>query len=107
MHDVMLGGVLESDLNHMIEAGLEPTLEGPRIIHSLLATEELIFLKEMLCGVLSSNVLLTVFLSLQRKSTGLVQSKEVSGPRKMIGRLWGFFCLFFFLFFFPQDRVSL
>lgn len=53
MHDAMLGGVLESDLNHMIEAGLESTLGGLRIIHSLLATEELIFLKEMLCGVLT------------------------------------------------------
>lgn len=89
MHDAMLGGVLESDLNHMIEAGLESTLGGPRIIHSLL-----VFLKEMLCGVLSSSVWLTVFLSLQRKSTALAQSKEVSGPRKIIGRLWFFFFFF-------------
>lgn len=75
----LFAGGLESDLNHMIEVRLESTLEGPRIIHPLLATEELVFLKEMLCSVQSSNVLLTGSPSLQRKSTGTSPIKRGFG----------------------------
>lgn len=73
----MLGGGFESDLNHMIEAGLEFTREGSRIKHSLLINRGVAVPKEnvMQCAEVRCDVS-RVFQSLQCTSTGTCQSKR-------------------------------
>jgi hypothetical protein len=67
----MLDGGFESDLNHMIAAGLELTLEGSRIKHSLLINRGVAVPKEnaMQCVKVACDVS-RVFQSLQWTSTG-------------------------------------